>query len=283
MGQPVRRRHDRADRLFAPAITPWRLRRAADAGHRLSLPAILSARRRAHRAGGHPRRERSAGARRSSSAWSATSRATLAALLPQLTEQDRSRLLDAAVKHYRNRARVSMTWPPASPAAADPSAAYRPGDERPRRRRCGLHLRCRPADGLGGALSGDERQAPADRLVLARLDGQRDGAGDRRAGRVSRPAGDLALGRRRLHHADGRSAEPDAARAAGEGRRVQQRRARVRRAGTEIHRLHEPGTELQNPNFAALAEAVGIKGVRIDDPAEVEAKLARRWRIRDRC
>src|SRR5262249_14141531 len=34
------------------------------------------------------------------------------------------------------------------------------------------------------------------------------------------------------------------------------------------------GTELQNPNFAAMAEAVGIKGVRIEDPAEVESRLA---------
>jgi pyruvate dehydrogenase (quinone) len=30
------------------------------------------------------------------------------------------------------------------------------------------------------------------------------------------------------------------------------------------------GTELKNPNFAAMAEAAGIKGVRIEDPAEVE-------------
>ena len=33
------------------------------------------------------------------------------------------------------------------------------------------------------------------------------------------------------------------------------------------------GTDLVNPNFAALAEAVGIKGVRIEDPAEIEGKL----------
>jgi pyruvate dehydrogenase (quinone) len=33
------------------------------------------------------------------------------------------------------------------------------------------------------------------------------------------------------------------------------------------------GTDLVNPNFAALAEAVGIKGVRIEDPAAVEPKL----------
>jgi pyruvate dehydrogenase (quinone) len=29
------------------------------------------------------------------------------------------------------------------------------------------------------------------------------------------------------------------------------------------------GTELQNPNFAALAEAVGIRGIRLEDPADV--------------
>jgi pyruvate dehydrogenase (quinone) len=36
----------------------------------------------------------------------------------------------------------------------------------------------------------------------------------------------------------------------------------------------DTGTELKNPNFAAMAEATGIKGVRIEDPAEVESKLA---------
>ena len=33
------------------------------------------------------------------------------------------------------------------------------------------------------------------------------------------------------------------------------------------------GTDLVNPNFARMAEAVGIRGVRIEDPAEVEPKL----------
>jgi pyruvate dehydrogenase (quinone) len=36
----------------------------------------------------------------------------------------------------------------------------------------------------------------------------------------------------------------------------------------------DTGTELVNPNFAAMAEAIGIKGVRITDPAEVEGKLS---------
>ncbi len=34
------------------------------------------------------------------------------------------------------------------------------------------------------------------------------------------------------------------------------------------------GTELQNPNFAAMAEAIGVRGIRIEDPAEVGDGIA---------
>src|SRR5262249_19812918 len=34
------------------------------------------------------------------------------------------------------------------------------------------------------------------------------------------------------------------------------------------------GTELNNPNFAAMAEAIGIRGIRIANPADVEAGIA---------
>jgi pyruvate dehydrogenase (quinone) len=34
------------------------------------------------------------------------------------------------------------------------------------------------------------------------------------------------------------------------------------------------GTELQNPNFAAMAEAVGIRGIRLEDPADVDTGIA---------
>ena len=34
------------------------------------------------------------------------------------------------------------------------------------------------------------------------------------------------------------------------------------------------GTELQNPNFAAMAEVVGMRGIRLEDPSEVEAGIA---------
>jgi pyruvate dehydrogenase (quinone) len=34
------------------------------------------------------------------------------------------------------------------------------------------------------------------------------------------------------------------------------------------------GTEFKNPNFAAMAEAVGVRGIRLEDPSEVEAGIA---------
>ena len=34
------------------------------------------------------------------------------------------------------------------------------------------------------------------------------------------------------------------------------------------------GTDLRNPNFAAMAEAAGVRGIRIEDPAAVEAGIA---------
>jgi pyruvate dehydrogenase (quinone) len=36
----------------------------------------------------------------------------------------------------------------------------------------------------------------------------------------------------------------------------------------------DTGTELKNPNFAAMAEAVGVRGIRLERPEEVEAGLA---------
>jgi pyruvate dehydrogenase (quinone) len=35
----------------------------------------------------------------------------------------------------------------------------------------------------------------------------------------------------------------------------------------------ETGTELKNPNFAAMAEAVGVRGVRLENPADVDAGI----------
>ena len=194
--------------------------------------------------------------------------------------------LDQAREHYRKSAQgASTSWPSGTAGqAADPSAAGRQGDQRPGRGGRHLHLRRRPADGVGRALSGDERQAAADRIVLARLHGQCDGAGDRRAGGLPRPAGDLALGRRRVHHADGRFPQPGAAGSAGESRRVQQRRARLHRARAEVDRLPRlSAPSCKNPNFAAMAEAVGVRGIRLEDPARSRAALPRRSPMTGRC
>jgi pyruvate dehydrogenase (quinone) len=34
------------------------------------------------------------------------------------------------------------------------------------------------------------------------------------------------------------------------------------------------GTELKNPNFAAMAEAIGVRGIRVEHPGDVEAAIA---------
>ena len=36
----------------------------------------------------------------------------------------------------------------------------------------------------------------------------------------------------------------------------------------------DTGTRFKNPNFAAMAEAVGVRGIRLESPAEVEAGIA---------
>jgi pyruvate dehydrogenase (quinone) len=60
---------------------------------------------------------------------------------------------------------------------------------------------------------------------LARLDGQCDGPGDRRIGGIPRPPGGLAVGDGGFQMLMGDFSQPRPARAAGEGSRVQQRRA----------------------------------------------------------
>ena len=42
------------------------------------------------------------------------------------------------------------------------------------------------------------------------------------------------------------------------------------------------GCELKNPNFAAMAEAMGIKGVRVEAPGDLEGALRKRWRMTGR-
>ena len=91
--------------------------------------------------------------------------------------------------HYQGARRARRARRRPGRAEADPSAISRRADQRAGVGRCRLHLRCRHPDGLGGALSEDERQAAADRIVHAWLDGECAAAGDRRAGGIPRPSG----------------------------------------------------------------------------------------------
>jgi pyruvate dehydrogenase (quinone) len=154
-------------------------------------------------------------------------RATLDALLPLLEEKGSRSHLDQATQHYR-KARKDL----------DALAAGSTGQRLIHPQQIAKAISDQAAAdavftcdvGLptvwGRALSDDERQATAHRIVLARFEGQRDGAVDWRPGGVSGSPGDFAVGRRWIHHADGRFPEPCATRPAGEGGGVQQQRAR---------------------------------------------------------
>jgi hypothetical protein len=49
----------------------------------------------------------------------------------------------------------------------------------------------------------------------------------------------------------------------------------LHRARAEVDRLpRHTGSALVNPNFGAMTQAICVKGVRIEDPAEVDSKLA---------
>jgi Thiamine pyrophosphate enzyme, central domain len=129
---------------------------------------------------------------------------TIDALLPLITVK-----ADAAHPGPDGRAL------PAGPRPAGPAGRRRPGSlaaspavrrrhDRPAgRHRRGLHRRCRHALHLGRPLPADERQAQADRLLHARVHGQRTAPGHRRAGKPARPAGRRPVRRRRARDAAG--------------------------------------------------------------------------------
>jgi pyruvate dehydrogenase (quinone) len=81
-------------------------------------------------------------------------RETVELLLPKLTEKEDSGHLRDSLAHYQ-RARKDL----------DSLAICHAAGERTRFGRCDLHLRRGLAGGVGGAVSEDERQAAADRVV----------------------------------------------------------------------------------------------------------------------
>ena len=239
---------------------------SADARHRFPLSAILSARfGRTHRPGRYPGRRTSGAVRRSISAsWATSERRSrrCCRCLQQNREATASGAGAGALCEGAQRARRSGRRQ--TRQGADPPAADRQGDQRPCRNGRGLYLRCRPADGVGRALSGDERQAAAR----------------------SAPSG-TARWPMRWRKAIG-------AQAAFPGRQV------ISLSGDggftmlmgdflSLVQLGLPvkvvvfnngalgfieleqkstgflpfGTEFKNPNFAAMAEAVGVRGIRL--------------------
>ena len=85
VGESLRRRHDRTDWLFVRLLCHARLRRSADARHRLSLSAVLSARAGVtHRPGRYPAGEyRTPHARSISASWATSGDAQGAAAAAQ--------------------------------------------------------------------------------------------------------------------------------------------------------------------------------------------------------
>ena len=187
--------------------------------------------------------------------------ATVIALLPKLKKKTDSKFLDAARAHYA-KAREDL----------DKLAEGKPGGKviHPQyvarllselaSDDADLHLRRRHPDGVGGALPENERQAPADRLVQPRLDGQCAAAGDRRPGDVPQAAGRVDVGRRRLLDDDGRLHQPLAARPAGEGGGAEQRHAGLRRDGDEGERLPRRGLRAQEPQLRRHGRGDGHQG-----------------------
>ena len=116
--------------------------------------------------------------------------------------------------------------------------------------------------------------AAARRLVQSRFDGQCHAAGDRRPGRLSARQVDLHVRRWRVHDDDGRVRDAVADRTAGEGRSA---RTTVRwdssRLEMKASGFLDSGCDLKNPNFAAMAQAMGIKGVRVERPQDLRAAL----------
>ena len=190
--QPLRRRDDRPTRVRVRLSRHGALRRAADARHRLPVPAVLPrwcARRpgrrprRAHRAP-RPRRR---GAGRHGRGHDRVAHRSLGSRPRPRAPTPHDYALPPNPRAAR-RARAQ----PRRPRPDTPSGT-RPGHRHRRRRRRGLHRRRRHADAVGRSLPDHERPPTAVGVVQPRLHGQRASASDRGPGLPTRTAGRHAL------------------------------------------------------------------------------------------
>ncbi|HEY2530413.1 MAG TPA: ubiquinone-dependent pyruvate dehydrogenase [Xanthobacteraceae bacterium] len=197
-------------------------------------------------------------------------RATIEALLPRLKEKRDSEHLDQAREHYR-KARKGLDElalsrrgkPPIHPQqvakaisdCASENAVFT----------CGAGL---PTVWAARYLAMNGKR----RLIGSFWHGSMANAMSQAIG--AQTAGYLTVGRRGIHHADGCFLTL-----------VQHKlpvKVVVFNNGAlgfiEIEQKSsgflDTGTKLQNPNFAAMAEAIGVRGIRLEDPGDVESGIA---------
>ena len=150
------------------------------------------------------------------------------------------------------------------------------GRQRARRRRCRIHRRHRHRLYLGGTLRHRQAGPSHLRLVLMGIDGQCDAecAGDRAC--VPGASGDCGLWRRWPLDADGRARSTIAA------RNLPVKLVLLNNSGLQFVHIEmeeagiEPfGIEFPDANFAKLAEAFGLTGIRVEDPGDVREGVER--------
>ena len=136
-----------------------------------------------------------------------------------------------------------------------------------------VHRRHRDVQRVGGALPDAERAAPGDRLVPARVDGQRAPARDRGASLAPRPAGGRDRRRRRpvdaaRRDADRRAVDLPVKVVVFNNSSLAMVRLEMLVAGCPSY-----ATDFPPVDYAAIAAAVGIQSVRVEDRREICAAL----------
>ena len=241
------------------------LRPPADGGDGLSLPPVLP-RQGDDRADRHPRR-----AARPPREGRSRVRGRRADHAPRPPPPCSTSGATAPISRPRasttgRRGRASTSSPPPAPAAErSPPPVRRAGARRARRGRRHLHLRRRHSDGVGGALPDDERPAPAARLVQPRVDGQCAAAGHRGADQPIRGARSCrcraTAGSPCCWAICSRSASSQLP-----VKIVVFRNDALAFVELEMKAagLLDFATDLHNPDFARMAEAAGLLGLRAE-------------------
>ncbi len=157
---------------------------------------------------------------------------------------------------------------------ADSSRVFGQHFVRTRGGRCDVLRRYGHAGDVAGAPYQGWHESPAIRIVLMGVDGERGSQCVRGAARVPWPQDDCDLRRWGIHDAgDGRFVD-----AGGEEAHVVH--ILLNNGSLDFVSIEQQeggfipfGLGFKNPNFAAVAEAMGAKGIRIEDPGDVRDGL----------